>query len=403
MEVSLRQAVAVLAVAMIVAIAARQIRLPYTVGLVVVGAAVALSGADFTPHLTHDLIYDLVLPPLLFEAALTLSWRELVRDSLPLLALAGIGTVVSATVVAVSMMTLLGWPVYSAMLFGALIAATDPVAIIAMFKDNKIKGRMRLLVESESLLNDGAAAVLFVMALAFVQSGGAEQSGAEIAATLMKVVFGGVIVGALFGGVAILASLRTSEHLIEATLTTIAAFGSFLIAEYFHFSGVLATVTAGLVMGNMGLLSEKEGGYISLKGREFVLSFWDFAAFLANSMVFLMIGADVASTPFGAVGATSLVMAIATVLCARAIVVYPLSSLFLFSRWKISFREQHVLWWGGLRGALALALALSLPGDLPQRDEILAITFAVVGFSIVVQGLTMPLLLRALGFLPKQA
>ncbi|MBM3624228.1 MAG: sodium:proton antiporter, partial [Alphaproteobacteria bacterium] len=133
MEVSLRQAVAVLAVAMIVAIAARQFRLPYTVGLVVVGAVVALSGADFAPHLTHDLIFDLVLPPLLFEAALTLSWRELVRDSLPLLALAGIGTVVSAAVVAASMTTLLGWPLFSAMLFGALIAATDPVAIIAMF------------------------------------------------------------------------------------------------------------------------------------------------------------------------------------------------------------------------------------------------------------------------------
>jgi CPA1 family monovalent cation:H+ antiporter len=286
------------------------------------------------------------------------------------------------------------------MLFGALIAATDPVAIIAMFKDNRIKGRMRLLVESESLLNDGAAAVLFVMALAFVQSGGADQSAAATAVTLVKVVFGGVVVGGLFGGAAILASLRTSEHLIEAALTTIAAFGSFLVAEYFHVSGVLATVTAGLVMGNLGLLSEQEGGYISLKGREFVLSFWDFAAFLANSMVFLMIGADVASTPFGAVGATALAVGVATVLCARAIVVYPLSSLFFLSRWKISFREQHVLWWGGLRGALALALALSLPGDLPQRDEILAITFAVVGFSIVVQGLTMPLLLRALGFVP---
>ncbi len=403
MDEGLRQAVAVLAVAMIVAIAARQIRLPYTVGLVLVGAAVALSGADFAPHLTHDLIFDLVLPPLLFEAALTLSWRELVRDSLPLLALAGIGTVVSAAVVAASMTTLLDWPLFSAMLFGALIAATDPVAIIAMFKDNRIKGRMRLLVESESLLNDGAAAVLFVMALAFVQSGGAEQSAAATALTLVKVVFGGVIVGALFGGVAILASLRTSEHVIEAALTTIAAFGSFLVAEYFHVSGVLATVTAGLVMGNLGLLSEQEGGYISLKGREFVLSFWDFAAFLANSMVFLMIGADVAATPFGAVGATTLAVAIAAVLCARAIVVYPLSSLFFGSRWKISFREQHILWWGGLRGALALALALSLPDSLPQRDEIVAVTFAVVGFSIVVQGLTMPLLLRALGFLPKQA
>ncbi|TLG79090.1 sodium:proton antiporter [Methylocystis sp. B8] len=401
MDESLRQAVIVLAVAMMVAIAARQIRLPYTVGLVIVGAVVALSGVG-APHLTHELIFDLILPPLLFEAALTLSWRELIRDSLPLLALAGVGTLVSAVVVASSMTMLLGWPLFSALVFGALIAATDPVAIIAMFKDNKVKGRMRLLVESESLLNDGAAAVLFVMALTFAQSGGADQTAAATAMTLAKVVLGGVIVGALSGGVAILASLRTSEHLIEAALTTIAAFGSFLIAEYFHVSGVLATVTAGLLMGNLGLLSER-GGFISLKGREFVLSFWEFAAFLANSVIFLLIGADLAMIPFGVVGAKPLGVAIATVLCARAITVYPLSSLFLASRWKISLREQHVLWWGGLRGALALALALSLPDDLPQRNEIVAITFAVVAFSIVVQGLTMPLLLRALGFLPKSS
>jgi CPA1 family monovalent cation:H+ antiporter len=402
MDESLRQAVAVLAVAMIVAIAARQIRLPYTVGLVIVGAVVALSGVGFAPHLTHDLIFNLILPPLLFEAALTLSWRELMRDSLPLLALAGFGTVLSAAVVATSMTALLGWPLSSAMVFGALIAATDPVAIIAMFKDNGVRGRMRLLVESESLLNDGAAAVLFVMALVFAQNGGVDQSAVATAATLVKVVFGGVVIGALFGGGAILASLRTSEHVIEAALTTIAAFGSFLVAEYFHVSGVLATVTAGLVMGNLGILSE-QAGFISLKGREFVLSFWDFAAFLANSVVFLLIGADVATIPFSVVGAASLALAVASVLSARAITVYPLSSLFLASRWKISWREQHVLWWGGLRGALALALALSLPADLPQRDEIVAITFAVVAFSIVVQGLTMPLLLGALGFLPRRS
>lgn len=402
MDENLRQAVAVLAVAMIVAIAARQVKLPYTVGLVIVGAGVALTRPDFAPHLTHDLIFDLILPPLLFEAALTLSWRELLRDSLPLLALAGFGTVISAVVVTASMTTLLGWPLGSALVFGALVAATDPVAIIAMFKDNKIKGRMRLLVESESLLNDGAAAVLFVMALAWVVSGGVEQTAGETVLTLGRIVLGGVIVGASCGAVAIIASLRTSEHLVEAALTTIAAFGSFLLAEYLHVSGVLATVTAGLLMGNLGLLSENEGGYISLKGREFVLSFWDFAAFVANSVVFLLIGADVATTPFQSVGVIPIVAAIWTVLLARALSVYPLSSLFLGSRWKVSFREQHVLWWGGLRGALALALALSLPDSLPHRDEIVAVTFSVVAFSIVVQGLTMPLLLRGLGFLPKR-
>lgn len=400
MDEQLRQGVAILAVAMIVAIAARQVRLPYTVGLVIVGAVIAMTAPDVGPHLTHDLIYDLILPPLLFEAALTLSWRELLRDSLPLLALAGVGTVVSAAFVTTATVTLLGWPLPSAMVFGALIAATDPVAIIAMFKDNGLKGRLRLLVESESLLNDGAAAVLFVMALAWAE-GSAGQGAGDTLLTLLKIVFGGVAVGALCGGAAIIASFRTSEHLIEAALTTIAAFGSFLLAEHFHFSGVLATVTAGLMMGNLGLLREGEGGYLSLKGREFVHGFWEFAAFVANSAVFLMIGLDVATTPFESFGLPLIFAIIGITLAGRALTVYPLSALFLPSRWKVTFSEQHVLWWGGLRGALALALALSLPATLPMRDTIVVVTFGVVAFSIVVQGLTMPFLLRALGFLPK--
>jgi CPA1 family monovalent cation:H+ antiporter len=399
MDESLRQAVAVLAVAMIVAIAARQIKLPYTVGLVIVGAGLTLSKADFGPHLTHDLIYDLILPPLLFEAALMISWTELRRDALPILALSTVGTVVAASAVACGMMWLLGWPIASALVFGALIAATDPVAIIAMFKDNDVHGRMRLLVESESLMNDGAAAVLFVMALAWAQSGGQEQSALETVAALARIVFGGVAVGAACGGAAILVTGRTSEHLIEAALTTVAAFGSFLIAEHLHVSGVLATVTTGLMMGNLGVLGAEDKSYLTIKGREFVVSFWEFAAFMANSVVFLLIGVDVAGAQFQFYAPKVLIGAIAIALAGRALTVYPISLAFLRTRWRITFPEQHILWWGGLRGALGLALALSLPSTLPLRDEILVVTFAVVGFSIVVQGLTMPLLLRRLGFL----
>jgi monovalent cation:H+ antiporter, CPA1 family len=167
MDESLRRIVGVLAVAMIVALAARRFRLPYTVGLVIVGAVLALSKADFGLPLTHDFIFDLILPPLLFEAALNIPWPELRRDILPILILSTFGTIVSAGVVASGMVWLLGWPTPSALVFGALIAATDPVAIIAMFKDNGVKGRLRLLVESESLFNDCAAAVLFVMAVAW--------------------------------------------------------------------------------------------------------------------------------------------------------------------------------------------------------------------------------------------
>jgi CPA1 family monovalent cation:H+ antiporter len=400
MNEALRQIVGVLAVAMIVALTARRFKLPYTVGLVIVGAVLAFSKANFGLPLTHDFIFDLILPPLLFEAALTIPWLELRRDLLPILVLSTFGTIVSAGVAASGMVWLLGWPTPSALVFGALIAATDPVAIIAMFKDNSVKGRLRLLVESESLFNDGAAAVLFVMALAWSQSAENAQTSVEVIGTLVFIVAGGIAIGALCGGAALIVAWHSSEHLIEATLTTVAAYGSFLAAERVHVSGVLSTVTTGLMMGNFRLLRGKN--FLSPRGQEFILGFWDFAAFLANSVVFLLIGVSVATMPFQSYGLAVLLTSIVVVLLGRGLTIYLLSLLFLRSRWAISLREQHILWWGGLRGALALALALSMPPTLPLRDEIVVVTFGVVAFSIVVQGLTMPLLLHRLGYLSKQ-
>ena len=356
MDEALRQIVGVLAVAMIVALAARRFKLPYTVGLVIVGVVLALLKADIGLPLTHDFIFDLILPPLLFEAAITLSWPELRRYILPILVLSTFGTIVSAGVVAWGMVWLLGWPTPSALVFGALIAATDPGAIIAMFKDTGVKGRLRLLVESESLFNDGAAAVLFVMALAWSQSAENPQTSIGMIGTLVLIVAGGIAIGAVCGGAAIIVAWRTSEHLIEAALTMVAAYGSFLVAEYFHVSGVLATVTAGLIMANFRLLRGES--FLSPRGQEFILGFWDFAAFLANSVVFLLIGVAVAAMPFRSYGAV-LLTSVVVVLLGRGLTVYPLSLLFLRSRWTISLREQHILWWGGLRGALALALALA--------------------------------------------
>lgn len=401
MDDNLGRFVAILGLAMIVAIYARKLRLPFTIGLVFSGIGLAFTKPDFGTHLTHDLLFDMILPPLLFEAALSLSWQELILDAGPLFALAGVGTFVSAGVVAFATINFLEWPAPSALVFAALIAATDPVAIIAMFKDNKIHGRLRLLVESESLLNDGVAAVLFVAALAWAQGYGAHQNYSELIFMMTRIMFGGVIIGVFVGVFAIFISFRTDEHIIEAALTTIAAYGAFLLAEHFQVSGVLATVSAGLMIGNFGLGKEMDSSFLSKKGQEFIHGFWEFAAFIANSIVFLLIGVDVASTPFTQYSLPLLGGITLISLFARALAVYPLSILFLRSKRSISLREQHVLWWGGLRGALAIALALSLPPDLPMRDMILTSTFAVVAFSIIVQGLTMPFLLRKLNFLPK--
>ena len=190
---------------------------------------------------------------------------------------------------------------------------------------------------------------------------------------------------------------------MEATLTAVAAYGSFLLAESFQFSGVLATVVAGLLMGNLGVLREEENrNLISPDGRSFVIALWEFAAFIANSLIFLLIGLRVAAMPFTGIGARAILVAIGLVLAGRALTVYPVCLLFRLSTWAIPTREQHVLWWGGLRGALALALALALPPSFPLYNEILITAFGVVVFSVVVQGLTMPLLLRKLSFLPKK-
>ena len=186
--------VELLIAAVIVAMLARRIRLPYTVGLGLAGVAIALFRADGETYLTHDLVFRVILPPLPFEAAINIHWQELRRDALPVLVLAVVGTLIAAAVMMAGLVVGLGWPFSAALLFGALIAATDPVAVIAMFKDNNITGRLRLLVESESLFNDGVAAVLFTLALAWAQGGGDEfSSPATLASAVLLTVGGGLL------------------------------------------------------------------------------------------------------------------------------------------------------------------------------------------------------------------
>ncbi len=399
MELAITDIIGLLVIAIIVALAARRLRLPYTVGLVVTGIGLALARLGTHPALTHDFIFDVILPPLLFEAAINIHWKELRQDARPVLLLAIAGTLLAAAVVTAGMVYALHWPLPSAAMFGVLIAATDPVAVIAMFKDSGVKGRLRLLVESESLFNDGVAAVLFTLTLGFTHGGeGTDVTALHIAQTLALTVGGGVVVGLATGLAAVAVAGRTSDHLIEGTLTTIAAYGSFRLAERFGCSGVLATVIAGLVIGNLGIWSGHPRTRVSEHGRDFVLGLWDFAAFAANSIVFLLIGLTVAEISFSRLGLPALTIVITLTLVARAATVYPLSMVFGRSRQSIPIAMQHILWWGGLRGALGLALALSLPPSLPMRDEILIATFSVVAFSVVIQGISMPWLLRMLGF-----
>src|ERR1700676_696593 len=372
-----------------VAIMSRRLHLPYTVGLVLAGMALYFFHIHLKWHLSKDLIFSVFLPPLVFEAALFINWQQFKKD-LPVIALlATVGVVLAATVTAVGMHYALDWDWGSAILFGVLIAATDPVSVIATFKEAGVQGRLRLLIEAESLLNDGTAAIAFVAVLAILAGG--HQNSMEITGTLLLSIMGGTMVGALVGFCLMFLAGRTPDYLVEITFTMLAAYGSFFAAEHFHFSGVIATLAAGLVVGNY-----KSSGSITQAGRHALGPFWEFAAFIANSLIFLLIGAQEAQQHFTGIW-FPLLVAVVLVTLGRAVSIYPLCALFARSRRKVNLKHQHILFWGGLRGALALALALALPDDMPNHDAIITVTFAVVAFSVFVQGLTITPLLKKLG------
>lgn len=381
-----------LLIAAIVAMLARRFRMPYSVGLVVAGIALSLSHVSPQIQFSRELIFTVLLPPLIFEAALHIQWRELRKDYLVILVLTTVGVLISAAVTTVGLHYLVSWEWPSALLFSVLIAATDPVSVISMFKDSGQRGRLRFLMEAESLFNDGTAAAAFTVAVALFLGTSITPRG--VVTTTLLTIGGGILFGAAVAIVVLLLAGRTEDHLVETTLTTVGAYGSFILAQHFQSSGVLATLTAGLILGNVGPL-----GALSPKGKEAIESFWEYAAFVGNSLVFLLIGMNGTREKFPKVWAAALIATL-LVIAGRAATVYLTLLPFARSSLRVTIRHQHALFWGGLRGALALALALGLPDKLPRREEIITVSFAVVAFSVFVQGLTVVPLLRRWGELP---
>lgn len=372
--------------ASLVAMISRRFGLPYTAGLVLAGIALALLPFGLNLPLSRELIFNVFLPPLIFEAALQMDWQRF-RAQMPLtVTLAFLGVVGSAAIVTSGLHWLLGWSWLGAAFFGVLIAATDPVSVIAAFKEMKAEPRLAMVVEAESLLNDGVAAVGFAI-LSAIAEGENFQPAAAITSLAWSVA-GGVGTGAVISLVMLRIAGRTSDHLVEITLTTIVAWGSFLLAERLGGSGVFASLAAGVIVGNFGWRRA-----ISEEGRTHVLGFWEYAAFLANSVLFLMIGSHEAHQPLALVP-TALGVAIVLTLIGRAAAVYAIARPFRRSSLRLSPAYQHVLVWAGLRGAVGLALALAVPSTIPEQREIIVLTFGVVAFSILVQGLTIPQLLR---------
>jgi CPA1 family monovalent cation:H+ antiporter len=379
----------ILLIASIVAMTTRRMHLPYSVGLVAAGILLTLLPVKIGFSLSPDLIFTTLLPPLIFEGALQIRWSPFRRELPVTLTLAFFSVILAAFVVAIGMHELIGWSWLAAAIFGFLIAATDPVSVISTFRETRVEPRLSLLVEAESLLNDGVAAVGFAVTVAIAD--GSSIVPVAISGLLLWKLLGGVIVGGGVAGSLLMLAGRTDDHLVEITLTTIAAYGAFLIGERFETSGVLAALTAGLVVANIG-----GRGYLSQVGRSHIMSFWEYAAFLANSVVFILIGLQEGSRARGLVSLAAGV-AIVLVLLGRAVSVYALCALFHRRRLAVEQRYQHMLVWGGLRGALGLALALTVPDNVPERDAMIISAFAVVTFSIFVQGLTMAPLIRRLG------
>ncbi len=379
-----------LLIASLVAIVVRRLHIPYTVALVVVGLFLTTQ-SPLNFELTPELILALFVPPLVFEAAFHLNLNELRRNLTSILIMAVPGVLLTTLIVGgiVSFGTGLALPV--ALVFGSLVAATDPVAVVSLFRLLGVPKRLSVLVEGESLLNDGTALVLFNLMLAIVITG--EFNLLSGVVDFFKVAVGGIMLGLLLGWVISRLISKIDDYLIEITLTTVLAYGSYLLAEQMHFSGVLAVVAAGLITGSLG----PQG--MSPTTRIVLYNFWEYITFLVNSLVFLLIGLDVDIWALFQ-SWQPIVWSIGAVLIARIIVVYGLGWITNRISEPVSLRWRHVIAWGGLRGAFCLALALSLPATFgDDRFLLRTMAFGVALFTLLIQATTMKPLVRKLGII----
>ena len=382
--------VALFSVATAVALVARRLKLPYTVALVLAGLALGTAHAFEAPKLTKELLYAVFLPGLLFEAAYHLELRRFLQNKLAVFGLA-----IPGLIAGVALTTGLVTPFVKeisaaeALVFAALIGATDPIAVVALFKSVGAPKRLAVLVEGESLLNDGTAVVVFTLVLAYITGHPTSLPAASL--DFVRIVGLGVLVGAAIAYAVSYVIHKVDDPMIEITLTTITAYGSFVAAEHFGFSGVIATVTAGMISGNH---AARTG--MSASTRVAVASFWEYLAFALNSLVFLLIGFEVRLSSLLAAWKPILLAYVAVTL-ARALVAAVTYVLLRRTRERFPFAWVAVLTWGGLRGALSMVLVLGLPTALPHRELIVSITFGVVVLSILIQGTTMGPLLRRLG------
>ncbi len=383
-------------IASIVAVLARRINLPYTIALMAVGIIIGSIHLLNAPHLTQELLYDIFLPPLIFEAAIHLKFEDLKRDFGIITILVIPGVILSTLATAAVMIPIsesipnlhgINWAI--GILFGAAVAATDPVAVVSLFKQLGVPNRLRIITESESLLNDGTAIVLFMIIWSFVH--GRLSTPQDAIFEFFRVVGLGLIIGTIIGFFIAEIIKNLDDAMVVITLTTVAAYGSFLIAKNLDTSGVMSTVATGLVIGQRGFANTL---FPSI--RLSTENFWEYIAFAMNSLIFLLMGIAIDLTMLWSLWPFVLLAYIAALL-ARFIVVIFTWAIFYPTKARFPFKWSIVLGWGGLRGALSMVLALSLPDNFAYKELIVTLVFGVVLLSLFIQGLTMAPLLRLLG------
>lgn len=393
-----------LAIAVATTAVAKKLNQPYPISLVIVGVFIGLlpiegleSLKDFVAEdeIFRFTIISIFLPTLLGEAALKLPYSQLKENRTPIITLALGGMVISFLTVGVFAELFLGLNLQVAFVFAALIAATDPISVLSIFKRLGVDKRLATVIEGESLFNDGIAVVLFnIAAFSLMEYLHLGVTGFVLGAIeFIKVAFGGAVVGGALGYLFSKLTKFYDDYPLEIIFSMLLFYGAFFIAEQFHLSGVIATVVAGIIFGNYG-------GEIGMSPttKLNINNFWDVAALLANSMVFLMVGLEIAridlTSRWGGIG-----MAIVIVLAARSAAVY--ITLFFVRNFPPAWK--HILNWGGLKGSLSIALALSLPLEFPAREEVVVAAFSVVLFSLVVQGLSIKPLIAWLNIISKKS
>jgi CPA1 family monovalent cation:H+ antiporter len=405
--------VGLLSIGVFSSIVLKRINFPYTIGLVVIGCVLGFLSYNYnffeifmSPELSPEIILYLILPVLIFEAAMNIDFAILRRNLVPIFLLAVFGLLISAFVVGAGVSFLTSLSFMGALVFGALISATDPVAVIALFNEIGAPKRLVTLIDGESIFNDATAIVLFEIVLFSALHPDAPLNLFSAGAEFFIILCGGVLVGVCFGVIGLFVNnLGKDNLLIQVTISVIIAYLSFVISDHFcHFSGVMSTLAAGLIMRAGAEKTIKRSNIVTLE------HFWEYFSFIANSIVFLLLGLTeihIFRSTHNIIDVIKMTLCmIPVVIAARGLCIYLIIPLYnrLNSKHafnKISSGYQFILFWGGLRGAVPVALVLAIPESFPHRDMIIQFTFAFILFTLLFQGTTIKWMMNRLGIRPE--